>query len=274
MIELPEALTLARQSNEILAGKKVVHVFNATKLHRFTFFHDDPLEYDTQLMGKTIESAKGYGIFVDLVFTGGTILSIGDGTNMKYGNPGDKIPAHYQLLITFEDESFLVFTVAMYGSIGVYPDGIIEEKYHTLSASGISPLSGNYTEEIFRKLFTGTKKDLSAKALLATEQRIPGVGNGVLQDILFNARIHPKRKISTFSEKDRSVLFRSLKTTLQEMTDLNGRDTQKDLLGNNGVYKTILSAKTWKNPCPVCGGEIVKENFLGGTIYYCPACQV
>lgn|GEM_PF-2077218 len=30
------------------------------------------------------------------------------------------------------------------------------------------------------------------KAFLATEQRIPGLGNGVLQDILWTARIHPK----------------------------------------------------------------------------------
>jgi hypothetical protein len=32
-------------------------------------------------------------------------------------------------------------------------------------------------------------KKLSLKALLATEQRIPGLGNGVLQDILFKARM-------------------------------------------------------------------------------------
>ncbi len=273
MIELPEAITIAKQANDILKGKRISHVFNATKLHRFTFYTGDPLEYGKMLTGKEIVSAKGYGMFVDLFLTDNTLINIGDGTNMRYGKAGDKVPDNYQLLITFDDESFLVFTVAMYGFIGVYPDGVIDNKYHRLSAESISPLDDKYTEDSFERLFTEAKKNLTAKALLATEQRIPGVGNGTLQDILFNARINPKKKISTFTETQKKDLFRSLKSTLTDMTSKGGRDTQTDLLGNNGGYKTILSAKTWKEPCPVCGGQIVKESYMGGTIYYCPTCQ-
>jgi len=47
----------------------------------------------------------------------------------------------------------------------------------------------------------------SIKFLLATEQRIPGLGNGVLQDILFKAKIHPKRKVADLSEKNKCELF-------------------------------------------------------------------
>ncbi len=273
MLELPEVTTLAKQANKTLKSKKIAHVFNATKPHKFTFYNGDPLEYGKLLTGKVIESAKGYGMFVDLFLTDGLIISIGDGVSTRYYEAGEKIPANYQLLITFEDESFLVFTVAMYGFINVYPDGVIENKYHTLSEQSISPLDDAYTEKEFYKLFTEAKKDLTAKAILATEQRIPGVGNGVLQDILFNARIHPKRKISTFTEDIKKQMFLSLKNTLKEMIDKNGRDTQKDLYGNNGGYHTILSSKTWKEPCPVCGGNIVKEAYMGGSVYYCPNCQ-
>lgn len=274
MLELPESLTLARQANEVLTGKKIVHIFNATKLHKFTFFTGEPLEYGKLLTGKVIESAKGYGVFVDLFLTSGTRLSIGDGVHMRYGKPGEAVPDNYQLLLGFEDDSFLVFTVAMYGFIGVYPDGIIDEKYHRLSEESLSPLDDKYTTGFFDKLFTGAKKSLSTKAILATEQRIPGVGNGVIQDILFNAKIHPKRKALTLSKEERNNLFNSLKNTLREMTDKGGRNTQKDLYGNEGGYKTILASKTWKQPCSVCGGVIAKESYLGGTIYYCSVCQV
>lgn len=273
MMELPEILTLAEQADKALKGKKIVHVFNATKPHKFTFYNGDPLEYGKQLAGKTIETAKGYGMFVDFFLAGGTIISIGDGVSVKYSTPGDKIPENYQLLIGFEDDSFLVFTVAMYGFINVYPDGIIDNKYHTLSKESISPLNKNYTKEYFYQLFSDAKKNLTAKALLATEQRIPGVGNGVVQDILFHAKIQPKRKISTFSENQKEELFRSLKSTLKEMTDLGGRDTQKDLYGKNGGYQTLLSAKTWKQGCPVCTGPVTKEAYMGGSVYYCPNCQ-
>lgn len=273
MLELPEVYTLAKQANETLAGKKIAHVFNATKPHKFTFYNGDPLEYNKLLKGEIITDAKGYGMFVDLFLKGGGIISIGDGVNVRYAEPKEKIPANYQLLITFEDESFLIFTVAMYGFINVYPDGNIDNKYHQLSQESISPLSEKYTEEQFDKLFTDTKKNLTAKALLATEQRIPGVGNGVLQDILFNAKIHPKRKISTFTVGQKTDLFNSLKKTLLNMAESGGRDTQKDLFGETGKYKTILSSKTWKQPCPVCSETIMKEAYMGGTIYYCPNCQ-
>ncbi|MDR2037588.1 MAG: endonuclease VIII [Bacteroidales bacterium] len=273
MIELPEAVTLAKQANDVLSGKTITQVFNATKPHKFTFYNSDPLGYNGLLTGKTFISTKGYGMFVDFFLSDGTILNIGDGTNTRYYQPDDKIPDNYQLLLTFDDHSFLVFTVAMYGFIGVYPDGIIDNKYHRISSTSISPLDERYTEKEFDKLFTEAKKTLTAKALLATEQRIPGVGNGVTQDILFNARIHPKQKVSVLSDARKKILFNSLKDVLQEMTLKGGRDTQTDLFGNNGNYQTILSAKTWKNPCPRCDSKIEKEAYLGGTVYYCPECQ-
>ena len=212
-------------------------------------------------------------MFVDFYLSGNVIMNIGDGVSARYYNLGDKVPANYQLLLTFEDESFLVFTVAMYGFISAYPDGVIDNKYYTISRESISPLSDAYTEAEFEKLFTSAKKTLTAKALLATEQRIPGVGNGVTQDILFNAGIHPKQKVLDLSDGQKGVLFKSLKDTLMAMTSGRGRDTQTDLYGNEGGYQTILSSKTWKNPCPRCGSVIVKEAYLGGSVYYCPECQ-
>ena len=108
---------------------------------------------------------------------------------------------------------------------------------------------------------------------MATNQHIPGVGNGVTQDILFNARINPKQKVLLLSDNQKEVLFNALKETLVDMTFEGGRDTQTDLYGNAGGYKTILSAKTWKNPCLRCGSTIIKEAYMGGSVYYCPTCQ-
>lgn len=273
MLELPEVITLSKQVDNTLRGKTITHVFNATKPHKFTFYNSDPLKYGKLLIGKTIESSQGYGMFIDFLLSDNVTMNIGDGVIARYYNPGDKIPTNYQLLLTFDDESFLVFTVAMYGFINVYPDSIIDNKYYKLSKESISPISNAYTPELFEKLFSEAKEALSAKALLATEQRIPGVGNGVAQDILFNAHINPRQKVLALSDKRKENLFKSLKETLLKMTSEGGRDTQTDLYGNTGGYHTILSANTWKNACPRCGSIIVKEAYLGGSVYYCPECQ-
>ena len=229
MLELPEVITLSKQVNNALSGKTITQVFNATKPHKFTFYNGNPSEYGKLLVGKTILSSEGYGMFVNFNLSDNVIMNIGDGVSVRYYNAGDKIPANYQLLLTFNDDSFLVFTVVMYGFINVYPDSYIDNKYYKLSRESISPLSDKYTEAEFEKLVAEAKKTLSAKALLATNQRIPGVGNGVTQDILFNARINPKQKVLLLSDNQKDVLFNALKETLVDMTFEGGRDTQKDL---------------------------------------------
>lgn len=114
---------------------------------------------------------------------------------------------------------------------------------------------------------------LSAKAFLATEQRIPGLGNGVLQDILWSARIHPKRKMSEISSQAVDAMYEAVKGVLAQMTAQGGRDTERDLFGNPGGYQTVLSKNTVGKPCPVCGTRIQKEPYMGGSIYVCEGCQ-
>ncbi len=272
MLEIPESRVIGTQANEALAGKKIRKVVNATNPHKFTWYNGNPEEYPHLLVGRTIQNAKGHGMYVDLHFDSDIHLSIGDGTNMRYHLSPENKPLKHQLMLIFEDESFLVFTVAMYGGIFAYK-GTFDNSYYQGSLNSISPLDPEFDKSVFENIFKSVQKDLSIKALLATEQRIPGLGNGVLQDILFNANIHPKRKISTFSDFEIGELFHSLKFTLNSMTEKNGRDTEKDLFGNFGNYHATLSKNTYKDPCPICGEAIIKEAYLGGSIYYCPVCQ-
>ncbi len=194
---------------------------------------------------------------------------------LRYYAPGSKIPDNYQLLVSFTDGGFMVCTVAMYGGIQVF-SGVLDNPYYKSAISKPSPLSDHFDEEHFEKLVADTleaKPSASAKAFLATEQRIPGLGNGTLQDILFRAKINPRRKIATLTPAERHTLFESVKTTLRDMTDGGGRDTERDIFGAPGGYRTILSKYTCEEPCPECGGTITKEPYLGGAVYYCRHCQ-
>lgn len=272
MIEIPESALISRQATDILTGRVIERVVNATSPHKFTWYNGDPAGYPGILAGRTIETVNGYGAFVDLVMDADTHLLIGDGTNMRYIRAGERPPARHQQLIVLDDGSSLVFTVAMYGGIYAFRGGF-DNPYYQGSMHKPNPLEDRFGEKYFENLMAGLKKDLSAKAFLATEQRIPGLGNGVLQDILFNAGIHPKRKVSTFTDLEKADLLYSIKGTLARMTERGGRDTEKDFFGNPGGYRVVLSRNTYKNPCPLCGHEIIREAYLGGTVYYCPECQ-
>jgi len=150
----------------------------------------------------------------------------------------------------------------------------VTNKYIVDSMKKPSPLSPGFTWNYFNESFIANKDtNMSTKAFLATEQRIPGLGNGVLHDILFNALIHPKLKLKAYNEEESDNLYNSIRITLGEMANKGGRDTEKDIYGQKGGYKSIMSRNTIGTGCPSCGGAIEKQSYMGGSIYFCPECQ-
>ena len=272
MIELPEATVLAKQISETVSGKRINKVIAAHNPHKFAWYYGDPQDYQGLLAGKVIGAAVSCGGLVEIAAGSATLL-FGDGAGLRYYSEGEKLPQKHQLWITFADGSSLVSSVQMYGGIWAFPTGSFDNKYYRMSKERISPLMDAFDRSYFGALFCEKTDKLSLKAFLATEQRIPGLGNGVLQDILFNAKMHPKKKVSTLSKKDKEGLLDSLKLTLSRMVTHGGRDTEVDLYGRQGGYKTILSRNTVGKPCPICGTIIQKEAYMGGSIYFCSTCQ-
>ena len=273
MIEIPEALELSRQIRENITGKRIMNVISAQSPHKFAWYFGDPDKYHGLLSGKIIGDAKGVGGMVEITAEDAIIL-LGDGIAVKYHGENEKRPQKHQLLIEFDDFTAFTASVQMYGGLWCFRDGTFDNQYYNIAKVKPAVLSGQFDEGYFDKIVSAAENaGLSAKALLATEQRIPGLGNGVLQDILYNAEIHPRKKVRTFSPGDKKKLFLSVKNTLAEMTFQGGRDTEKDLFGCSGGYKTKLSKNTVDKPCLICGDVIRKEAYLGGSIYYCPTCQ-
>ena len=103
-----------------------------------------------------------------------------DGVTPRYYEDKKSFPQKHQFALYFDDETALICTIRMYGFIDVCPLGTCEEGYYVSSSTKPNPMTEGFTYEYFRGLYTGKKK-LTAKGFLATQQRIPGVGNGVLR---------------------------------------------------------------------------------------------
>jgi formamidopyrimidine-DNA glycosylase len=273
MIEIPEAVVLARQIDVTLKGKTIRRVVAGHTPHKFAWYTGDPQKYNNLLAGKIINGAVNRGGLVEIK-AGDIPVCVGDGASLRFFRAGEKLPDKHQLWIEFEDGSYFIGSVQMYAGFYVYPAGVpIDNKYYRVAGEKPSPLGSEFNMAYFESLFDSESAKLSLKAFLATDQRIPGLGNGVLQDILFNSEMQPRKKVNTLSDMDKKDLFSSIKTILEDMVSKGGRDTERDLFGNPGGYLTILSKNTLQKPCPVCGMEIRKEAYLGGSVYYCPSCQ-
>jgi len=284
MIELPEAIALSKQINETLVGKKIRHALRGQNPHKFAFPQKDTkqlgAEYSDEdfnriLKGKTITKSWANGNVILVQMDTDYLLSLGcGGEKIIYHETKETIPKKHQLLLAFEDNTFLSVTVSGWGEVRLLKTEDLENHPH-IGYERIDPLSGKFTFEVFEKLIEEIPegKKRNAKRFFISEPGFRGIGNGVIQDIFFLAKIHPRREMSSLSKEERKRLHETTRVELRKMADLGGRDGEKDLFDNWGGYERRLHSKVVGEPCPVCETPIVKEQFGGGSIYFCPSCQ-
>ncbi len=272
MMELPENYHYVKQVNEALIGKTVKRAEAAHTPHGFAWYTGDPKTYDGILLGKTVTGSDLYNATLRVHLEDEVLLL---SAPPRYHEPGKKLPPRHQLLLEFTDGSAVTCSVQMWGAMFLYKQGDEQSGLphgYTVSYAH-TPLDPGFTRDYFMALMDGCPQKYSAKAFLATEQRVPGLGNGVLQDMLWNARINPRTKLLDLMQDEKERLYRSTVDTMRAMADAGGRDTERDLFGQTGSYRTICSSKTLESPCPGCGGYFKREAYLGGNVYYCPVCQ-
>ncbi|MDR2909032.1 MAG: endonuclease VIII, partial [Oscillospiraceae bacterium] len=267
MIEMPEAKSLASQLAAALEGREIVEVEAAKSPHGFASYTGDPATYPERLTGRRVSAARAHAGWVELEL-GDLSLVFFDGATPRLYGKDEKLTPKHQLRLGFGGGDSLVFTVQMYGGLFLFENGDSDSVYYGAARSKPSPYSEAFDRNYFEGLRAGLRPSLSAKAFIATEQRIPGLGNGCSQDILFFAGINPQSRLSALSEEEIWGLFDSVKNTLAAMLKHGGRDTEKDIFGKPGGYHVALSAKTAAYPCPKCGGEILRKAFLGGNVYF------
>lgn len=114
---------------------------------------------------------------------------------------------------------------------------------------------------------------LFLKTFIISKSGVPGVRNGCFQDILFSAKIHPKRRARDVTSEEQIALHGALRQTIGQMTEIGGRDSERDLFGQSSGYRRLLDNRSVGKPCPSCGTVISKMSLLGGAAYYCPTHQ-
>lgn len=275
MIELPEALVIARQMSDVLKGRHVVSAVRGNAPHKFAFYSGSPEEYATILAGKTMGEATAHGSAILAAVEPDHVLGLGvGGERILFHQDESTLPKKHHLLLHFEDGAYLTVTVQGWGAAWLLHRSKVADHPH-LGKLGVSPLSDAFTWEHFRGLFESLEAEdsRSVKYFVVSEPGIWGIGNGCLQDILFRARIHPRRRAVDVTGQERQALYRAIRETLQQMVDLGGRDSEHDLYNRPGGYRRILDRRSVGQPCPECGTAIEKSQYLGGAVYFCPGCQ-
>ena len=275
MIELPEAVTLARQMNEALAGKRIVEASIAEKRPKWMFLNLDPEQYATKLAGVRVDDVTADGKWIFTQLDTGEIFLLGEMFgHIRYYRSEEPQPKKHHMLVTFDDKSRLSVTIQMWGCTQVLTPQEVENHPYA-GHRGPSPINKQFTPKRFESILDayGKRENKPIKAFLTHEGNVSGIGNGYLQDILFRAKLGPKRKVADIGQDEQQNLYHAIVETMNQAIELAGRDTEPDLYGNPGRYVSILDKRAKDEPCPECGTPIEKIAYLGGSCYLCPSCQ-
>ena len=105
---------------------------------------------------------------------------------------------------------------------------------------------------------------MSVKTFLTTEQRIPGIGNGVLQDILWHAGLDPRCDMRSVTDAEFHALYDALRKTLGAI-DVRGRGEKHRTRFLWGTRRLCLRAFQGNvgNPLPQVRGDNRKNSLYG-----------
>ena len=276
MFELPEVIILTGQINATLLGKTVQTGRLGNSPHKFVWYNRSHEEFDRLTKGKVMGEAWAKGRWLFIPLEPGYILLLGEcGGKVLYHAPGSEVPNKYHLYITFKDGSFFTATTQMWGAMELYEKGEEQDRQY-IKGMRTTPVEPDFTFDYFCTLLDELAEGnaRSAKALLTHDQIIPGLGNAIAQDILFQAHLHPKHPIADLNKGQRRALYDAIVNTVSEVVAKGGRYDEYDLYNNRGGYVRIMDRNALGCPCPRCGGAVEKIQYLGGTCYLCSNCQV
>ena len=98
------------------------------------------------------------------------------------------------------------------------------------------------------------------KAVLMDQHRIAGLGNLLVDEVLWRAGIDPNRRPTTIDTAERKALHRTIRTTLRTLDRRGGSHT--------GDMPRDLD-----RPCPRDGTPLTRSTVGGRTTFWCPAHQ-
>ena len=256
--------------NNEISGKKIVEV----EIIQPKNLNMPVNEFIEKIVSCRIDSVKPRGkwLLTELSDELFLLINLGMGGDLLFFEAGDELPKKYNFRMKFSDDSGFTIYFSWFGYIHLVEKEKLKE-HKMFGELGLSPLDEAFNLEYFRTLLKGRRGRI--KSFLLNQRRVSGIGNVYVQDILFNARLHPNKKIEKMSNSEVKDLFDSISEVLSKSVELEGLAYERDFYGHWGQFSSqefLVGYKTGK-PCPVCSTTIEKVRIGNTASYICPKCQ-
>ncbi len=275
MPELPEVETVRRMLAGAIQGRRVARATVSRRRLRTASLAALP----RALAGRTFAAPRRTGKFLLLDLDGGrTLLShLGMSGRWLFWPPGrapDRALEHVHLRIGFADGASLWYQdVRRFGMLRVLATARLPEDA-SLRLLGPDPLAEPRDGGALRAAARGART--SIKVWLLDQRRIAGLGNIYASEVLFRARVDPRRRAGALTATEWGRVAAEIPAVLQESIARMGTtfSSYRTIWNEPGRYgDELLVYDRAGEPCRACGGEVRRIVQGGRATYFCPGCQ-
>jgi len=272
MPELPEGESVRRMIEARGRGRRVAEARRSrSRLHVSS--RSSGL---ASLRGRTLDHVERRGKYLLLGFGDVTLLShLGmSGRWLFFDEAPSRAMPHVHARIEFADGSALWFQdPRRFGQMRVVPGARVADD-PSLRKLGRDPLDPPLTAVELADLAQGSRT--AVKVFLLDQGRIAGIGNIYASEILFRARVDPRRRAGALGPGDWRRIAPQIPAVLQESIDRMGTtfSSYRTLWNEPGAYGEQLRVYDRAGePCRRCGTPIRRTIQGQRSTFFCPSCQ-
>jgi len=177
----------------------------------------------------------------------------------------DFSPGKHDHLVLYQKKQALVFSDSrLFGRVLLHT-GKGEAPWWAKQAPDV--LSEEFTKKAVES-FLERRKGAPIKAVLLMQERFPGIGNWMADEILWQARIHPATRSGELTKEEADAIWKMTRHVTREALATVGKDW-------SDPPADWLFHHRWgrKGNCPRCGVELERGEVGGRTTSWCGKCQ-
>lgn len=271
MPELPEVEKIKRILEPQLTGR----VINSLSVNRPEIIEHPSLNaFNAAVTGEKIVSMDRRGKYLFIVLEKGCkiVLHLRMTGCLLVTPPDHPLEKHTHLVFRLDDENQLRFQdVRRFGRFWLL------QKNEEDTVSGVHKL-GPEPYELNDDYLSGilAKRKRAVKECLLDQRLIAGIGNIYADEILYMARLHPRRSAGTLSSRECERLAAAIVSVLTRAVEENLMTPEEYLAGKGRDYRNASTFQVYGHagePCQVCGNVLCRTVVAGRGSVYCPSCQ-
>ncbi|MDX1608322.1 MAG: bifunctional DNA-formamidopyrimidine glycosylase/DNA-(apurinic or apyrimidinic site) lyase [Candidatus Spechtbacterales bacterium] len=125
----------------------------------------------------------------------------------------------------------------------------------------------------FNEIFNNSKAQV--KSFMLRQDKLAGLGNIAVDEILWKARIHPKTKVNQLTAKQKTQIYKAMYSVLADVLRHGGTSMSDWYHPDGKIGKYQERFKIYDREfCPGCRSKIKKIKIAGRGTYFCPRCQL